>query len=306
MSDEDAIQEDVSEEVSEEQKVDDRLDFMEQLAERNHEERQDAAQDEEVVDEELEEIVEEEDTPQLVRVKVEGQEMELPIDEVVKGYQKDATASQRLEQAHRERQELEQLRQQLEEEKARFEQAQEKPVEEDQPSTDAEEARRIYESLQDAFEVGDQEEGVKAIEELLNGRTNAIPEQVDKDQIVNEATQHALQQIQYENAHQAFLSENEVIANDPVLYQMTMNVLKETVPLSQTYHEAFAKAGENVKQWVSGLQKPQETTDKLERKKNMAKEPSKAGSVATPRPEEKPETRADIIANMRKERGQPV
>jgi hypothetical protein len=249
--------------------------------------------------EDTEESEESENDDPVYKVKIDGEEIEKPLSEILKGYQKDQAASKRLEQAAQERAKLEQ-------ERAEFEQLiaerKEQPAQpENQLPDDADEmAKKLYETLT----YGDEEEGVNALKALLSGRKyEAIPQ----EQIVAEAANRALLQMQYSNAERQFLKDNPEIASDATLHSMTMQALSETIPVSQTYEEAFDKAGGAVKSWLSKFSpKPDAVSEKAQRKQSMPKEPVKTGAKAESFPAPKEETASDIIANMRKARGLPV
>lgn len=243
--------------------------------------------------------------PQTVKVKVDGEEKELSLDEVVRGYQKDATASRRLEEAANLRKQAEQEWAAVQAEKAKLEKPQAAPVVEPPSSNEA--AKRIYESLL----MGDEEEGVKAITELLStGRQPAIP----MEQVADQAAERARYQIEYSLAEKKFLGDFQDIAKDPDLKQLAMNFLGQTVHTSSTYDEAFAKAGDATRDWLKSKAEsmgftytpPQDVRlEKIERKQQL--DTPRAANARTPRPKEEREpTAEEIIADMRRKRGLPV
>jgi len=311
---EEAIQKDVSDEVAENATedtveptaADARLDAIEALAEQRETEIL-AEANEEVIDESeeaAEEPTETEEDPEqeeLVRVKVDGEEIELPISEVVKGYQKDATASKRLEQAAAERQELDAMRDEL---NARANKPAEELPDEGANSKLAEEIRSLY----DDISVGTDEEVIEAnkkLQGLLSGRGDNPA--IQNDQVVSQAAQQVRQQIEYDSARSQFVDDYQDIANDPTLYQMAENVLSEAIPKSRTYEEAFKTAGDTIRQWKDGLTGTQNVvSDKVTLKERLPKEPVSTGARAIPQPQKKPETPSDIILAMKASRGQPT
>lgn len=166
----DAIQEDASDlqEVAE-QSNDPRMDAIERIASGRRAalanevdgeigEQETVTEPEETVDEQIEaQAVEPEpQKEQTVRVKVDGVEMELPISEVVKSYQKDAAATKRLQAA------TELLR--VAEEKAAA--AQVKTQIQDEGQSDDESLGRIKEAFSKLYE-GDEDGAAQAMLSLL-------------------------------------------------------------------------------------------------------------------------------------------
>lgn len=246
--------------------------------------------------------------PQTYKVKVDGQEMELPLDEIIKGYQKDATASKRLEEAANLRKQAEQEWASINQEKAKLTQQPNAAPEDAAPPSPDEAAKRIYESLM----MGDESEGIKALTELLTtGRQQpAIP---DVEQVANQAAERARYQIEYNLAQKKFDQEFADIAKDPDLRGLAMSFLNQAVESSQTYDEAFSKAGAATRDWLAakaasfGFVKPDTDSrqQKIERKQQL--DTPRAANARTPAPKEEREpTPAEIVAQMRKARGLPV
>lgn len=314
MTDE-TIQEDVSEESeavvneADNQAVDVRADAIEALADKREaeilaESGEDASDEsDEAVEEPTddEEVVQEETEKEpMVKVKVDGEEQELPLSEVIKNYQKEATADKRLREAAEERHRLEQLRNEIEQERS-------KPVEEEQlPDNDADltDAERIAAAF-DNLSYGTDDEKAEASRELkaLLGRSDnpTIP----VEQITQQAAQQAIYQMQYQEAEKRFLEGYQDIVSDPTLYQMAANEYSKQLQNAETYEQAFTAAGDAVRQWkdklIGGASK---TSSRMELKQNLPKEPNKLGSRVESAPVEKEETPSDIIAAMARARGQ--
>lgn len=322
----DAIQQDVSEEVQNEvteventevenKPVDVRHDAIEALAEQRAEEIAAEVEPEvvEAVEEEPTEP-EQEETERLIKVKVDGEEVELPLTEVVKGYQKDATASKRLDEVAEERRLLEKKEVELAEAMAKLES---KPEQEEQPSSDVDSstAERLADAI-DELSVADNEadriKAATALKELLGGRGDnpAIQEDELVSQAARQATEEALLRIQYTNAQTKFAEDYQDIVEDPILYQMAVNAFQEAVPKSQTYDEAFKAAGEATRQWkeqlVSKDREAHSMQDKKALKEQLEQDPVSIGSRAEKPPAKKPESPSDIIAAIAASRGQSV
>ena len=255
------------------------------------------------------------DTEQLIKVKVDGEELELSLEDVVKGYQKDATGSQRLTQAAEERKALdaekEAFKLEQEQHKEQLATQEAKPEQDQQLSKDVD--NDFVEHLRDAMDdlsVGSEEEQLKAataIKELLGrGDNPTIQEDTIVSQAAQQATESALAQIDFNEAKKKFVDDYQDIASDATLYQMATNAYYKAAPQSQTHEEAFKKAGDSIRQWRDGLVNNQkdEVSEKIALKEQLPKEPVTSGKRAAPKPEEKEPTPSDIIAGMRAGRGQ--
>jgi hypothetical protein len=253
---------------------------------------------------------------QMVKIKIDGEEQELPWSEVVKGYQKDQAASKRLEQAAQEQQRLAEERRQLEEERARLRaeaealrnpkpnQAETQQQDTSQPSDDA---RRIYESLM----LGDEESGVKALTELLSkGRGTDAPT-IPVEQVASEAAEIAQARIDYNLAMRNFQQKYPDLAKDPDLNRMAVNLVNQTAPTSATYDEAFEKAATATREWVRkkveslGLAVQSPANERLERKQQLDNLPTASARQPT-KPAPKEESASEIVASMRTARGLPA
>ena len=317
---EDTIPEDVLEEVEsvdnteniEEKPVDKRLDAIEAMADQR---ALDIAAEVEEFDPPKETVKPNE---HLIKVKVDGEELDLTLEEIVKGYQKDATGSQRLTQAAEERKALDADREAFKLEQTQYKEQlatqEAEPEQDQQPSNDVD--NDFVEKLRDSMDdlsVGSEEEQLKAataIKELLGGRGDnpAIQENEIVSQAAQQATERALAQIEFNDAKQKFVDDYQDIASDATLYQMATNAYYKAAPQSQTHEEAFKKAGDEIRQWRDGLVNNQkdEVSKKVALKEQMAKEPTTVGKRATPKPEEEEPTTSDIIAAMKAGRGQPT
>jgi hypothetical protein len=253
---------------------------------------------------------------QMVKVKIDGEEKELPLSEIIKSYQKDQAASKRLEQAAQEQQRLAEERRQLEEERARLRaeaealrnpkpnQAETQQQDTSQPSDDA---RRIYESLM----LGDEESGVKALTELLSkGRGTEAPT-IPVEQVASEAAEIAQARIDYNLAMRNFQQKYPDLAKDPDLNRMAVNLVNQTAPTSATYDEAFEKAATATREWVRkkveslGLAVQSPANERLERKQQLDNLPTASARQPT-KPAPKEESASEIVASMRRARGLPA
>lgn len=139
--------------------------------------------------------------PQLVKVKIDGEEAEVPVDDLVRQYQKNSTADKRLAEATRllrEAQEAQAARllyeQQLQlQQQAQLEQQQQQPATPNPADPDSVEARKDF--LKALFE-GDEENALAKLDEMLAGRpqAQAAPAPILDVNEIADAVAHNVQQ----------------------------------------------------------------------------------------------------------------
>lgn len=251
------------------------------------------------------------EAPRKLRVKVDGEELELLESDVIKGFQKDATASRRLEQAAAESKRLQDEWDRLNAERAAFEQTR-KPaaVDEGSQATPLEgdagvDVKAIYEALVS----GDEDEAVKALKTITQGRpTEAIPPE--------KIAARVRQQIAWEDAQSAFAKDYSDIQTDPLLRQIASNTLAETLKTSTTYEQAFREAGDRTRAWLRGVggsaqagggnALPDPDLAEKQLRKERIDNPTAVNARAGGKPKEQAETPQDVIAEMRRARGLPA
>lgn len=177
----------------------------------------------------------------------------------------------------------------------------------EQPIAEPLDARSIYESLM----MGDEDDGVKALEKILNSAQSAA-RAVDPEAVSSYAASQALAQMQYINAQRDYAKANADLAADPDIWNAVVATTNRTAAQSQTYDEAFARAGELVREHYRAkalsLGLVQESPRDDLAAKRAAKESidNVVGSRSTrvPAPAvENEESGSEIVAQMRKARG---
>lgn len=246
---------------------------------------------EEVKEEAKEEIkaeVKEEPKPETVRIKVDGEEREVPKDKIydagIRAMQKESTADKRLEEATRLLREIEQ----------KYAQPQEKKQE---PPSQWDDATVAY-----ALEHGTEEQKAYAIS-LLRGRGDTTQEDLQK--VKQEAVKTVLDTVDFRDASQWFLSEYKDIASDPYLIQLA-SVAEDKARASgdqRTRKELYKQIGDDLRKWKGGITPAQSMEEKKEQKSKIINLPAASVKKSTPA-EAKPKTTSDIIEEMRKKRGQ--
>lgn len=228
---------------------------------------------------------EEPPTERLIKVKVDGKEMEVPesqiIDAGVRTVQKEAAADQRLAEATR-----------------LLKAAQEAATPKKAPLPELDEAE-----LANRIRMGSDEEAQEAIR-ILQGREKATP-----DEIAAAVEGRVLAKIEFQNAVDWFRGEYKEIVSDPYLLNLAIAEearLRENGD-TRSYKDVYKEVGEGVmkklNEWRGGKAVVSTSESKQERKATITNLP--AASARQKAPEQpKPKTQSEIIEEMRQRRGQ--
>lgn len=308
----DAILKDVSEQdVLENQETEDtakplteRERLMEEIANRRSGESPEETQEEPEQEAET--------SPAMVRVKIDGQETDVPLQQVLAQYQKSNAADMRLEEAakkHRQLAEWEAKLRQYEQDRT---QTSDTPK---ASSTDA--PTGVNEDTVAALAKALQYDGEDEVKAALKGvleqfKKEASPNKPDIDpSAIASAVEAKLQAKAFEQARiaavQRFNSEFQDIAADPALHALAD---AETVRLFNDGHsrdpwEILRQSGENVRAWRGRISNVGASEDhRVEAKRMATRVPTQRTMRGTLAATEKPETRADVFAEMRRARGQ--
>jgi len=289
----DAIHKDVSqeEEVEESPLANDRLSFIDEMVETQRKAREeelgtppseeDAGEEEEHEEEEPEQEEEtpEPEKPQMVTVKVDGEEKEVPLSDVIARYQKGEAADRRLEEAARLKKEAELLR------------AQPTP-----PKQDAEEEPQITRAeLIKALQYGTEEEAAEALEKYeAQGRKQPT---FDLEKHYAEIERR----LDARKREDAWKVDNKDIADDPNLYGMVFQRTAQRIQSGETrdVFEVATEEAEAVREWMKKFAPApsQQQQQKIDRKRSLDHVPAAEGKQEPPK-EEKPKTNAEVIAEM--------
>jgi len=246
-----------------------------------------------------------------VRVKVDGQVVEMPLSEVTKGYQKDAVASRRLAQAAEERKALEAKERAIEERERQLAAAKTPPSSLDED----EDVNTQIAAAMNALIEGDETAATEALKTVLQGRRASTTPAIDEEALIEKAAQRIEQQrIAEENAKawNEFVGANEAFADENSKERQYGDYLFNTKYTPQiasgeiSYREALSRAAEEVAEVFKAPESaPQNSRkEKEERKKSIDNLPvAGARNARQPEPEE---TTEDVLAEMRKQRGQPI
>jgi hypothetical protein len=249
-----------------------------------------------------------------VKVKVDGEVVELPLSEVTRGYQKDATASRRLSKAAEERKGLEAREQQLEERERQFAAAKAPPS----PEADGDVDGQIKAAMSALVE-GDEEAAANALKSILKGRQGtATPQMIDEEALLDKAERRIeakRQSEENEKAWSEFTGTSPAFADETSKERQYGDYLFNTKYSPQiqsgaiSYREALVQAADE----VTAVFQPQPAAPAAPGSSRQQKEQRKAAidnlPVAGARAVRQPEavqTLADVLDEMRESRGQPV
>jgi hypothetical protein len=221
----------------------------------------------------------------MIKVKVDGQEKEVPeswvIDAGIKAVQKESAADRRLEEAT-----------------LLLKSAQEAATPKKQPLPEMDEAE-----LANRIRMGSDEEAQEAVR-ILQGRDKATPEQ-----IADMAEDRVMKKIEFKDAVSWFKSEYKDIVADPYLLNLAISEearMRESGD-SRGYKDVYKDVGDAISkklvEWKGGKPTVDTSTDKRERKTNIVNLPSASARQAAPE-QPKPKTTSQIIEEMRVKRGQ--
>lgn len=308
----DAIREDVSEE---------REEYLSERDRKLQELMDSRDQDDEVVEEVVEEAVDEGpviefyDGDKVYKVpatarykaKIDGEETETEVDKIARSYQKGAAADRRLEEAARKQKELAdyeqalaQRLQALREQEAR-QQAPSPPKGGDKRAA----AERIYKAILDesddpvaeiAKALGELSPDEDAIIRRAEERTSRLLTERER------ATAVAIAEKKRAEANQWFTDNYPDIIGDKHLVGRAAQLGAERIAQAHPddYKRIVQEIGDELTEWVKS-KSPSHTTREKPRSTPQPR-------TATPpkKPDEQPETRADIFAEIRRTRGLPT
>lgn len=260
---------------------------------------------------------------QLRTVKIDGEEREIDDEELVRGYQKNQTASKRLEEAALAQKEAERRQAELDAREAAIRAEEERiaeqvkriqtPLSEPQGSEVAAADEADYDKLLNAIYEGNNAEAKKLLGKLqLAGRaTTATPPAVDLDGIADRAAAKAAEQIAMRTAMEKFQKDYKDIVSNPHLAKVADGFLDEEIR-NKPFAEALEEAGKRTREWIAEITpKPAEQTQVPAREAARANKervdnlPSQS-SVSSSANDDADESASDTIRNMRKARGLPV
>ena len=244
------------------------------------------------------------------KAKLDGEETEVDIDRITRSYQKGAAADKRLEEAARRAKELEEYERTLAQrlQAVRQQEAAAKRPPRERGDLKAQ-AQKLYSAVLD--EVDDP---VAAIAEALAGLS---PDEDEIARVVEERTLAKTSNLLSERerraaelaaetkrnaANQWFVDNYADVVEDKHLLGRAMQMGAERLKANPNgdYQEMVKSIGDELREW-SGKTLSQQT-----RTKPKPTIPTPRSGQVPKKPEQKPQTRADILAEMKSWRGQPT
>lgn len=244
----------------------------------------------------------------MVKVKVDGEEKELPLDEVVKGYQKDAAGSRRLEEAAQKRQELEEReRQLLEREAALLERGDTSNQQHLSGAPDDGVEDRARELVGKLLE-GEVDGAVAMLAEVMQGRAGSSVDESKVAEIVQRAEAQREYERDFKTAKQMFDTDFSDINADPHLARMANDIFAQELEAGKRPQDAAKIAGEGTREWLqqfTGRAPGVATQDRIARKRQIDTLPAASGRSVSSQQNDS-ESTADVIAAMKQRRGQAI
>lgn len=252
------------------------------------------ATDEEIAERELKRAEEEsgaqvteEDQPQKVKIKVNGKEEELTLEELIERAQKSEGAEEKFKEAARLRAEAEELA------KKNLPQ----PSHEDVAAKALEERRALVRAIQ----MGTEDEAMAAIEKLQKPNTPSVS--------ADDVARTIDDRLTFNEAVNRFKSEYKEIVEDPVLLNIVLSRDKELIEQGdkRNYWERYESIGTEVRSWMAEKTKPAAPADK-DKQQRKASAPSVPKGAAIKAPEAASDEDVDlspseVISQMAKARG---
>lgn len=240
----------------------------------------------------------------LVRVKIDGEESEVSVEEMVRQYQKNGAADRRLAEANR----------LLEEARRNAAQVQPPPVGiADNGATgdstptpsggiDEQGGKAFLAALFD----GDEDRALQALGQVLGGRQQPT---LNESDLVAKLTPQIRQQLVVESALEQFNRDFADVMADPYLEQIAADATQAAMVEGKPFAEALVQGGKSARDWLAskGVKPPanpaptMDRSTKLGRKASMDNLPALSKTATTT--EDPPQTASDVIAEMRRQRG---
>lgn len=243
------------------------------------------------------------------RAKVDGNEMDVDLDKVFRGYQKGAAADKRLEEASKALKEIEAKQRDLTEREQAFVTKQGKLEEKRETGTITEDAyltqaKNLLAALTDEDEQSPETriaEWIKSIhvdpEQITSKAKKELMAEVDRRDRERELQrQFQLKEQARNTANTRFMQEYKDIVEDRIAYAAAKTIAQEKYNADKDADPwELAKAvGDEIRKAIKPAAPVKPTT------------PKTASARATIGKDEKPETRSDIINQMKALRGQPA
>lgn len=244
-----------------------------------------------------------------VKVKIDGIEREVLLDQVLRSYQKDGAADNRLRDANEALKRAKDI-----EDRLTLRDTQTLQAPQQQPASPAPDALEARKKFLDAMFSGDEETAGTAFDEAVAavaGRSNTT---LDPRAIIQQALPALKQQMDIDSALTEFQSKYAAIDADPYLAQRAADTARQKIAGGMSHREALLEAGSETLDWMRGIAGATSTatapattpqmTDRQTRKQSHSESivTGAAGKVGSD--QAKPLTRDEELNLMRASRGQ--
>ena len=317
-------------EPTEEEYVSEREKAMAAIAVKRDEEFQEEV-DEVIASEEPEEIVEKESSPfwkdgdsWYTTVKVDGEDIQVPFDDLKSSHQKDRASQKRFEEAAEYGRKVQEREAQLNAYVQNMQRAQQPkkdvpPSQDAVPEVETNDSDLVKQYHQALYE-DDADKAAELFTKALGNRGRSQPATQNVEEVVEEvlgrtlAQQRAQNQRQQQWAYQKSLEEavkwfDGEYPDVAGISELRAVADNRTVALTEehpdwTPKQIMQEAAESTRQWAKEFLSPNKN-ERAERKKKIVQNPKAAtGSSKIGEDEPAPQTAADIIKEMRESRGQ--
>ena len=253
-----------------------------------------------------------------VRVKVDGEEKDLTLADVVASYQKGEAASRRLTEATNQAKMIIADATKAAEELKNAAALQNTAPGETANADDKKTAIKAkYVALSEAQFTGDTNKAADIQMEIdeMRGTSQGTAQTFDTSKIVEELTPRIKQQVTLESAYEDFATDYSEIVSNPALNGMAVSEFQRLVAGGKDVRTAFKESGEYVRTEVKKIagtygmteanQQSTAANDKLARKEKASAETAitAASGVKTATTEVKPQSRQDVLDEMTRARG---
>lgn len=244
----------------------------------------------------------------LLKVKVDGEVMEVPESQVVESFQKISAADRKMKDAAEEWKRIEKEKQELEEQKKALQAQPEQPLPVATDDAAKGKAKELLEAISRGLLDDDESDAaVTLLAEILTEKSQ--PESVVDESKVAEIVQKVSSQQElereYAKAKQMFDQDYGFINENPRLAMLANGIYSEHLAAGKMPSEAAKLAGEEVKELVTPPPGPSALQKRQERK--GAIDTITPASGVTPQSSVDAAAKADpnsVIAEMKRQRGQ--
>ena len=237
-------------------------------------------------------------------LKIDGEEVQTPIDTALRRYQKGAAGDKRLQEASSKQRDIQAQQQDLDRREQQFlNQAKQAKTEKDRGNLSNDDYAKRIKDLSEALVEADEERTAELLREVLPRQTVAKTDPLEVENTVSRKLKEYRKQDDLKKAQADFYKDYSDLAEDPMLFGMVDNKTAQIVTENPGMppSEIITKAAKEVKAWQDAQFKA--TAPKKKKKQSLT---PISGRAKIGEDEPPPQTRKDVIKTMREARGQPV